>query len=318
MTPKEQIEVLRRVAKVECDFEALNIENKRDFEERTIVGREVRRLEGELRGMTVQTGLPAAKLDEAEVHEKMLGATAANARAREIDQAKSALRDVAKGFEQDCERLRVFAADRSQRVESLRKEIADQEMQLIAAKENLAIATVTWEQAINTWDAAPVGELVDVSVLAAELAEIQTTNREIDKRVRREGVEELLRVAQREASDLTHAIESRDEHKAMALHDAKMPVVGLTFDEERVLFAGIPLAQLGEAEQLRVSAEIMMAGEPKLRILPIWRGEALDDDNLAMLDALAEARDFYVLMLKVDSSGSVGIVLEDGEVKSVN
>jgi hypothetical protein len=47
-------------------------------------------------------------------------------------------------------------------------------------------------------------------------------------------------------------------------------------------------------------------------------GEALDDESMAALAEMAEEMDFYVWMAKVDSSGQMGIYLEDGEIKAVN
>lgn len=43
--------------------------------------------------------------------------------------------------------------------------------------------------------------------------------------------------------------------------------------------------------------------------------ELLDDDALAMLAATVKERDFQIWLEKVDSSGTIGIVMEDGEVK---
>ena len=54
---------------------------------------------------------------------------------------------------------------------------------------------------------------------------------------------------------------------------------------------------------------------PKLRVLRILHGEAMDDDSLKILADMAEEHDFQIWMAKVDSSGKVGIVLEDGMVK---
>jgi hypothetical protein len=56
---------------------------------------------------------------------------------------------------------------------------------------------------------------------------------------------------------------------------------------------------------IEVCMRIFMATNPKLRVLPIWRGEALDEDNLAMMEQLCEENDFQVLMARVDSSGEV-------------
>jgi hypothetical protein len=156
--------------------------------------------------------------------------------------------------------------------------------------------------------------MVDVSALSAELQEIQTTNREIEKRERREAAEKALAEERRIADALTRAMEGREEKKRAAMAAAKMPIEGLSFDEMEVLYQGIPLQQIGDAKGIEVCMRIFMATNPKLRVLPIWRGEALDEDNLAMMERLCEENDFQVLMARVDSSGEVGVVMEDGMV----
>jgi hypothetical protein len=109
-------------------------------------------------------------------------------------------------------------------------------------------------------------------------------------------------------------MEGREEKKRAAMAAAKMPIEGLSFDEMEVLYQGIPLQQIGDAKGIEVCMRIFMATNPKLRVLPIWRGEALDEDNLAMMEQLCEENDFQVLMARVDSSGEVGVVMEDGMV----
>jgi hypothetical protein len=44
----------------------------------------------------------------------------------------------------------------------------------------------------------------------------------------------------------------------------------------------------------------------------------MDDASIERLAKFAEEQDFYVWMAKVDTSGEVGIYLEDGAVKAVN
>jgi hypothetical protein len=95
-----------------------------------------------------------------------------------------------------------------------------------------------------------------------------------------------------------------------------MPVDGLAFDENHVLFNGIPIEQLGGAEQIRVSTAVAMALNPKLKVIRIMHGEELDDDNLAILAMIAEQNGYQIWMARVDASGKVGIVMEDGEVKA--
>ena len=162
------------------------------------------------------------------------------------------------------------------------------------------------------FNAATEPDYIDVSQLAGELEHIQMVNREIDRRTKRDEVQKRLDAEKRKAQALTRQMDDREEKKRECLAKAKMPVDGLTFDETAVLYRGMPLGQLGEAEQLRLSAMIFMAGNPKLRILPVWHGEALDDDGLAMLEQLCEENNFQILMARVDTSGKVGVVMNDG------
>jgi hypothetical protein len=53
-------------------------------------------------------------------------------------------------------------------------------------------------------------------------------------------------------------------------------------------------------------------------VLCIRHGEALDEDGLKILAELAEENDFQIWMARVDSSGKVGIVLEDGMIARRN
>ena len=120
------------------------------------------------------------------------------------------------------------------------------------------------------------------------------------------------------ARRLTRQMDEREEIKRKAIGEAKMPVEGLTFDDEGVYVDGVPISQLGEARQIMLGIAIVLARNPKLRLIRIPHGEALDEETLAQLATMAEEKDFYIWMAKVDSSGKVGIYLEDGEVKAVN
>jgi hypothetical protein len=110
-------------------------------------------------------------------------------------------------------------------------------------------------------------------------------------------------------------MESRTEQKQKAIASAKMPVKGLSFGDGIVLYKGVPIEQASSAEQLRVSCAIGMAGNPKLRVMIIKDGSLLDSDSLKLLAGMAKDQDFQVWVERVDASGQVGIVMEDGHVK---
>lgn len=310
--PKKQVEILRKLVKLDIDIDDLNRLNNEDFAARTVVNREVSRLQVEYQGFVVQDGLPKEKQDEAAILEKITGATLANQEALAVDRARQMMSD---GVENQTRRVaaaqhKIVGATAD--VERLKKELELARVYLVEAKKLSVAEDEVLTGMKDEFAAASVGQFVDASLLTAELQQVQLVNREIDKRGRRDEVEKKLTAEQRKAAGLTRAIDDRTEMKVNALASAKMPVDGLTMDEGTVLFKGIPLGQLGEAEQLRLAALIYMTGNPKLRVLPIWHGEALDDDNLAVLEALCEEHDFQIWMAKVDSSGTVGVVMNDG------
>jgi DNA repair exonuclease SbcCD ATPase subunit len=318
MKPKEQIELLRKVAKIDVDLDALTAANTDDYDERTNINRDGRRLATELAAMLVQDGLPKAKLDEAPLLAVMAHASALNAEAQAKDRAKIALGQAAKDA-QDAEAQggRNIGA-RMSSIAQLTKALADAEAALKDEEAQQAQLRAATKKAVAAHEAAPAGVLVDVTTLATELEQVRLMNREIDKRERRTEKEKELCETEQRAATLTRRMEQRMEEKRAALGKAKMPVEGLSFDENAVTMNGIPLEQLGEAEQMRVSALIAMAANPTLRVMRIEHGESMDEESMAALAALAEEHDFQIWISRVDSTGKVGIVMEDGMVKTEN
>ena len=316
MKPKEQVETLRQIAKLAIDIDALNKENTADYEERTAVNKEVKQLEGEAAAITVQDGLPKEKADEAALLVQIGEVSQKNKQIETIRTAKSSL---------DYERTTAQKAleRKNGDIAQIGVEIAQIEQQLQAKRDQLSSLTeerVLLEKELETIESAFISalnpEYIDGAKLTADLQQAQLINREIDKRTRRQSVEFQLAGKKRESERLTRAIERREEEKIAALATAKLPVEGLTFDENRAAYNGIPLGQLGEAEQIRISTAIAMAANPKLRVIRIMHGESLDEDSLDVIARMAEENDFQIWMAKVDTSGKVGIFLEDGQIKS--
>jgi hypothetical protein len=79
-----------------------------------------------------------------------------------------------------------------------------------------------------------------------------------------------------------------------------------------VLYQGLPFGQASNSEQIRVSMALAMASNPKLRVLRISDGSLLDSDSMELVANEAEKHGFQVWIERVDASGSVGIVMEEG------
>ena len=59
-----------------------------------------------------------------------------------------------------------------------------------------------------------------------------------------------------------------------------------------------------------------MALNPTVRVLRVTDGSLLDSENLELLAELAREHDFQVWVERVDESGTVGVVIEDGQVRT--
>lgn len=311
MEPEEQVEELKKLGKVSLDFAALDEKNAEDYKERNLIGRDLQNLNGQLAGMTVLAGLPKEKLDEAAIFAKLNRAGEANERAKQLAQEKQRLGATAA-------QLGVDKTRKQGEIDMLEEEIKKLQASVKVRQQELKTLEGECQKAEKAFRAAPEGEFVDTAALTAELQSAQRTNAAIDDRERYDQIK-----AQRDAKDqayqrLTQQMSVRDDKKKEAIANAKIPVPGLTFDMSQVRYKGIALGNLGEGEQLRIATLIGMAGNPKLRVICIRHGEALDEDGVKAIAALADEHKFQVWMARVDSSGKCGIVMEDGMIAADN
>jgi hypothetical protein len=318
MSTAEQIEELKKTAKVDLDFEQLNAANEADYQERHGVTREIKLLDGQLAGMHVAEGLPKEKVDTAAIVAKLNAADEANKEARRVFAAKQEL-----GVK--AAQLGIDKVRKGEAIQAQEHTIKSLEEQLAKARKTLGVLhgeqkTLNEKHAAaeKEFEAAPAGDVIDVGALSEQLQAAERTNRAIDTRARYDKLKADRDAKQRQVDKLTRQMEAREEKKRAALAKAKIPVEGLTFDEREVKYNGIPIEMLGEGEQIRISTLIGMAANPKLRLLCIRHGEALDEDGLKQLAHMAKENDFQIIMARVDTSGKIGIVIEDGSVIATN
>jgi len=120
----------------------------------------------------------------------------------------------------------------------------------------------------------------------------------------------------KKADGLTENLEKIMDYKDKIIGNSKMPIKGLSFEEDTITFNGIPFDQTSDSEKLKVSLAIAMALNPKIRVIRITDGSLLDSDNMKVITEMAKAKDFQVWIEKVDDTGKVGIYIEDGMVKN--
>lgn len=292
MPAKQQFDTLRQIAEVKIDFEALAKEDAADTERRRDINRDIKNLEGELAGITVSDNAP----DEAVDVTKLLGDL------EEIDvfntemMDRTALRDKKWNYIQYEEKV----------IGGLKKQLAD-------AQENLTKLNVEFET-IN----ATIQPLEDNTAIKAKLSGAEAINKAHAAKQRRGTINAQVALKTKAADEITASLAARTAFKVDALQKTKMPIDGLSLGQGEVVFNDIPFLQLSAAEQLRISVAIAMAANPKLKIIRIKDGSLLDDDSLKMIQAMAGEHEYQIWCEMVNTTGKVGIFMEDGEVRENN
>lgn len=298
MDAKQQLEQLRKLVKIEVDIDGLDFENRRDFEARTTVNRRVKELDARVGAIVIDPTCPTEPVDVSTVAAEMEVAIEHNRQVdREVEMRKA--RDVALNeITEDIERV-------------------DHQMAILTKQRQELTTSLTYQQEQKK-NESPVMDKVDIASFRSLIANGQTINARVAERKERDRLRGELAAAEGEATALTRRMDERAEQKRTAIAATKMPIDGLGIGEGEVTYRGLPFAQASSAEQLRVSVAIAMAANPDLRVLRIKDGSLLDEKSLAMIAEMATAEDFQVWIEVVDTSGKVGIVMEDGEVAAVN
>jgi hypothetical protein len=276
---KSQRTTLLSLVELPFDPDDLDARRRGAFEERTEVNRRHRDLRAQAMGLPdPDDDLPAEEVSVADLLQKAQDARQWQDRAAQIRTKHDAA----------VEKMRATKAA-----------LAEAEAHLLEVSNELAHIP---------------GDLPDPSQYDQQLRDVEDTNRKVRAAAERQRLLDLAGQEEQAAGELTRFLADVDQQRADGLAAAVMPLDGLGFDDSGVTYQGVPLKQASAAEQLRVSIAMAMALNPKVRVIRITDGSLLDSHNLALIAEMAAAQDFQVWIEKVDESGEVGIVIEDGEV----
>ena len=276
MAAKDQRRLLLELVHTDVDIEDIDRRRSIAFDQRTEANRLVRDTEGDL---------VAHVEPEGEVPDEEISAASIIAAQRTYQLAVN-----------DRENAR-------EAIRRLDNEIIDLQLSVETAKQN-----------IEDLRPAANAEIMEVPNADEQLADIEATNVLVRAKKHRAVVVAGLRDFEARAQALSDLISELDGIKQTALEGATLPIEALGFDEDGVLYQGIPFKQCSAAEQLRVSVAMAMALNPTIRIIRVADGSLLDSANMAVIAEMATDKDFQVWIERVDETGEIGFTIEDGEV----
>lgn len=299
MAPKAQLDTLKKLVKLDVDVDELDRQNAEDFAARTEINRTVKSLNEKANDLFVRTD---PSITEAVDPDELLN---------ELERAHQFNTNVRR--EEDSRLSRWKQVDAILEAAKTKREQAEM---LLREADALEAQSKAEEAALKALP--PIAELRDVSEIRSQIDDARRVNAAVAINNDYKTARAAENAARKAAEDLTDRMARRNEEKAAAIASAKMPIDGLSFGDGEVLYDGIPFDQASSAVQLRTSVAIAMAGNPKLRVMRIQDGSLLDEKSLAMLASMADDNDWQVWLEVVDTSGKVGIYMEDGAVAAID
>ena len=301
---RQQRDMLLSVVKLDIDLDEIAEERKRLYDERTDVGKEARRQEAVVEDIGELPAIP----DEVKVGD--LIAQLNEARRKEQDRLDERrklqrMRDEAAGWKEKLDRL-------VETYESTAAQIGLVKSKLDAMGDG-GRAQVDVVAALDAQD-------YDTEDITAQLEKMEAAGKErtrIEQLHRRKTEAEGRAEEHRERyTGLSDEIDALEETKRKALEEADLPLDGLDFDDDCVLYKGVPLDQSSGAEQLQVSLAMACAMSPQLKDVWVRDGSLLDEDHLAAVAGFAEKNGYRVWVERVGAGDPGAIVIEEGEVKT--
>jgi DNA repair exonuclease SbcCD ATPase subunit len=195
--------------------------------------------------------------------------------------------------------------DAKDNVERLEEELKNAKEYLAEQEEQLQTLKVVV-------DALQDNDLTEINNKIASADETNKKARQYDDRAK---ALDAVNDNQKDSDIKTAIIEKIKDYKQNLVSKAKFPIDGLDFGDNGILYNGLPFEQASSSQQLLVALSISAALHPDLKVITFDEGEKLDSKRWEIVEKFAKDNDLQVWATVVDTSGKMGIVIENGEIK---
>lgn len=159
---------------------------------------------------------------------------------------------------------------------------------------------------------------IDTTPIEDSMATLETTNSHIRDNKEKARVKLEADAAVDNYEGLNKRIDETISKRKKLLEKAPIPVPGLSFNDGELLYNDIPLDQASDGEKLMISLSISMALNPTLKVLRIKDGSLLDTKNRTIISKQVKDKGYQLWYESVGSDSKVGIVIEEGNIVSVD
>jgi len=302
MDEKRRYQTLAELVQVDLSKFAARV--KELTEERLLVGRKHKELQGKLAGRERMTA-PEQEVSVAELTAKLKEVQAHNRKRSELQQKAGALQQQAPRYKDANKKLIA-------RISQLEAEIAGIKAEIEANEKNFALVN---KQADDILAALPEDRGAEAEALWSEVQSAETTNQAVRYNTETAELQKLVADVGASYDGLTREIDAVRDEQTATLAAAKYPIEGLRLTEEgAVMFEEIPFEQLSESEQWLVSMSVGFALNPQ-GIVFMRNSGGLDARSRETIRQRAAELGVQLFLEVVDDTADCQIVIEEGAVK---
>lgn len=301
MPPKEKATLVQKM--LGLDLSTFDNEYNRVFEDRTVLGRDGKKLAAQFEAAPKHVDAPTEDV-------KVVDLMADMEKLQEENKSKAAMQKLA-------DEASHYHAELTKQCDGLTAKIAELQKQLVETTNSMGAAKKAAEEARSKaekmTDRAP-----DIAAVKDKISKADETNRKVRENAARDSIEKELNKFRGDYQKLTDRLTEIQEKRAEAVANAKWPVEGMELNEDGLLMDGLPFEQASTSQRIMASVKVGMALNPKLRLLVCQHGSDLDNATLDALDEVVRTSDFQCLVEIVTRSKEdeerCAVVIADGEV----
>ena len=271
-------------------------------EERLKQGQKVKLLSGEREVITIED-LPENPIDLSKLSDEYDEAIKLN---NDITRGKETLQNNIVNINDNIGRIHEIEDE----IKELKNKIVDIENQNAEVEKANSRITIWLEK----------NKSINAEEIKKELTDGYSINVQIQARNRNEEADKKQKEAQVIYEDFTKTINDCIAEKEEGLKKSwsKIPDQKLSLTETGIAYGGIPYSQISFFEQIKVAIGIAMASGTKFRVIRISDFSLLDEDNKKAIRQMCKEENYQIWGEEVDSTGEVGIYIEEGEIKAID
>lgn len=301
MNDKEKANVLLKIIGVEDELAKLRLREKKQYDERTIVGRLAEQKTAAAKDLAFYPEAPKEPVSAMDLIQQQQAILARNGENQKHRENKKGLEDYKARTAQEIK-------DLEEKIEELRMRRSEKVLLFKTIEDNLEKASLT------------VAQLIDESTAEIEksLLDIEAINIKVRSNLDKDKADEDAKEYVNQYNRLSADIETTRSEISDLLSGAKLPLPDLGINEANELtYGGHTWGDMSGAEQLRVATAIVRKLNPECGFVLIDRMEAFDPVELSTFGDWLEKEGLQAICTRVSTGNECSIIIEDGMVQGV-